>query len=185
MSTRRKKQTAGMRPAVSFDARCSGGGFLEQLLELAALVHLGHDVRASDEFAVDVELRDGRPVGVFLDALAYRGIFQHVHREKFVHAARAQDSHRVRRESALGEIGGAFHVEHDPVSGHLLSYNFLITHVFYKFPSETVNNYFIGWEGAPSNRPPETRSWPARSRRVAACANPWAARSTRAQAPCR
>ena len=40
------------------------------VLQLAGLVHLHHDVRAADELAVDVELRDRRPVGVVLDALA-------------------------------------------------------------------------------------------------------------------
>ena len=42
----------------------------QHLLQLAALVHLHHDVRAADELAVHVELGDGRPVAVFLDALA-------------------------------------------------------------------------------------------------------------------
>ena len=42
----------------------------QQLLEFTALVHLRHDVRTPDEFTLDVELRDGRPLGVFLDALA-------------------------------------------------------------------------------------------------------------------
>ena len=32
----------------------------QHLLQLTALIHLGHDVRTADEFAVDVELRDGR-----------------------------------------------------------------------------------------------------------------------------
>ena len=34
----------------------------ERLGELAGLVHLGDDVAAADELAVDEELRDGRPV---------------------------------------------------------------------------------------------------------------------------
>ena len=33
-----------------------------QFLQLAALVHLHHDVRSADEFALHVELRDRRPV---------------------------------------------------------------------------------------------------------------------------
>ena len=55
----------------------------EQFLQFAGLVHLFHDVRAADEFALDVELRDGRPVGVVLDALADVRILQHVDVKKF------------------------------------------------------------------------------------------------------
>ena len=35
---------------------------VEQLLQLALLEHLADDVAAADELALDVELRDGRPV---------------------------------------------------------------------------------------------------------------------------
>ena len=38
--------------------------FFEQGLELAGLEHLHHDVRSADEFALHVELGDGRPVGI-------------------------------------------------------------------------------------------------------------------------
>ena len=41
-----------------------------ELLQLARLEHLARDVAAADELALDVELRDGRPVGIVLDALA-------------------------------------------------------------------------------------------------------------------
>src|SRR5690606_14722995 len=42
----------------------------EEALKLARLEHLAHDVAAADEFALDVELRDRRPAGIVLDALA-------------------------------------------------------------------------------------------------------------------
>src|SRR5256885_1258423 len=42
----------------------------QQLLQLARLVHLHHDVRAADELALHVELGDRGPVAVVLDALA-------------------------------------------------------------------------------------------------------------------
>jgi hypothetical protein len=64
-------------------------------LQLARLVHLHHDVRAADEFAVDVELRDGRPVGEVLDALADLLILQHVDGFQVVDAAGLEDLHRA------------------------------------------------------------------------------------------
>ena len=42
----------------------------EHLFEIAVLMHFGDDVAAADEFAVDKDLRNGRPVGVFFDALS-------------------------------------------------------------------------------------------------------------------
>ena len=38
-------------------------------MQLPTLVHLPHDVAATDEFALDVDLRDGWPVGERLNAL--------------------------------------------------------------------------------------------------------------------
>src|SRR2546421_630957 len=43
---------------------------LEQALQFAGLEHLAHDVAAADELALHVELRNGRPAGIGLDALA-------------------------------------------------------------------------------------------------------------------
>ena len=40
--------------------------------------HLADDVAAADELALDVELRDGRPVGEALDALADAHVLEHV-----------------------------------------------------------------------------------------------------------
>ncbi len=40
----------------------------QQLLQLAALEHLHHDVGAADELALHIELGDRRPVAIFLDA---------------------------------------------------------------------------------------------------------------------
>ena len=42
---------------------------LNQLLKLATLKHLGHDVRAADKLTMDIELGNGWPIGVLLDAL--------------------------------------------------------------------------------------------------------------------
>src|SRR5688500_11541553 len=51
---------------------------VEELLELAGLVHLHHDVGAADELALDVELGHGRPVGIVLHALADLRILEDV-----------------------------------------------------------------------------------------------------------
>src|SRR4051794_40265307 len=72
------------RPPLSF--ACRPGGALrlrdlllvEQLLELAGLVHLHHDVGAADELALYIELRHGRPVRIFLHPLADLGILEDV-----------------------------------------------------------------------------------------------------------
>src|SRR5690606_39014601 len=53
---------------------------VDHLLQLARFVHLHHDVRATDEFALDVQLGNGGPVAVVLDALANLLVFQYVHR---------------------------------------------------------------------------------------------------------
>src|SRR5262249_51999777 len=55
---------------------------LQQALQLAGLEHLAHDIAAADEFALDVELRNGRPVGIGLDAVAQLVVLQDV--EPFV-----------------------------------------------------------------------------------------------------
>ena len=43
---------------------------VEQGLEFASLEHFTDDVAATDELALDVELGNGRPARIFLDALA-------------------------------------------------------------------------------------------------------------------
>ena len=51
---------------------------LNQLLQLATLKHLSHDVRAADKLTMDVELGDGWPIGVLLDTLAYALIIKDI-----------------------------------------------------------------------------------------------------------
>ena len=52
-----------------------GGDTFEHRFQLAALVHLAHDIATADKLATNVKLRDGRPVGEFLDAVTYRLVF--------------------------------------------------------------------------------------------------------------
>lgn len=51
--------------------RLSGRHFLEQFLQLAAFVHFRHDVRAADELPVDIQLRNGWPIGEVFDCLSH------------------------------------------------------------------------------------------------------------------
>src|SRR5262245_54551905 len=51
---------------------------VQQVAQLARAVHLAHDVAAADELALDVELRNGRPLTEVLDALAQRRVGQDV-----------------------------------------------------------------------------------------------------------
>ena len=55
-----------------------GGDTFEHRLQLAALVHLAHDVAAADELATHVKLRDRRPVAVLLDPVTDRLIRKHI-----------------------------------------------------------------------------------------------------------
>src|SRR5438270_2624981 len=74
----------------------------EELLELAGLVHLHHDVGAADELALDVELGNGRPVRIGLDTLPDLRVLEDVDRLER-HVQMVEDGDRARREAALGE----------------------------------------------------------------------------------
>lgn len=85
--------------------------------QFPSLVHLGDDVTAADEFAIDVELGDGGPVGVILDALPDLRIGQYIHRGEF-RPHRFEELHRLGREPALRRLRDPFHKENDGVGGH-------------------------------------------------------------------
>src|SRR5688572_14599657 len=92
---------------------------LEVLLELARLEHLGDDVGAADELALDVELWDGRPVRIGLDALAKFLVLQHIS-AVVVDPDIVEDLDDAAREAAHREIGRALHIEEHVVVLHLL-----------------------------------------------------------------
>ncbi len=113
-------QEKAARGAAVCEPAGRGSGFClaaEHLLEFARLVHLHHDVRAADELALHVQLRDGGPVAVFLDALADLLVFQHVHRGHGlgVHAAGLEDLDGAAREAAHREAGASLHEQQDVV----------------------------------------------------------------------
>src|SRR4029079_3083395 len=76
-STPRRGGAAVLWSSCSAPSSLSGFGD-QQLLQLAALEHLHHDVRSADEFAFDIELWDRRPIAILLDALADVRVLEHV-----------------------------------------------------------------------------------------------------------
>lgn len=66
----------------------------QQLLQLPVLVHVVKDVRTTNKFAVDVDLRDRGPVGVLFDPAAKLLVGEHIERfELFRHV------HALERQS--------------------------------------------------------------------------------------
>ena len=91
----------------------------EHAMQLARIEHRLHDVGTADELAIDVELRDRRPVAVVLDALADLVVGEHVD-GRVVVEQRVEPVDRGRREAALRPAARAFHEEHDAVRGEQL-----------------------------------------------------------------
>lgn len=84
------------------------------LLQLARLEHLADNVASPDEFALDVELWDRRPVRIFLDAVSERVVGQHV--DALVGDAEiVEDLDDLAGESALRKLRGSLHEENDVV----------------------------------------------------------------------
>src|SRR4030095_1538942 len=94
--------------------------FLEELLELAGLEHPADDVAAAHELALHVELRDGRPLAEFLDALAQLRVDQDVDAME-LHAELAQALDDGGREAALREHRSALHEQQHVVLGDLVT----------------------------------------------------------------
>src|SRR5437879_2189873 len=90
-----------------------------------------HDVGPAHKLSVDVELGDGGPIGVFLDALTDFRLLEHVDRKDMLDPAGLQDLHGVGGEAALRKLRGPFHIEYDRISGHLLLDAFLRVHVYF------------------------------------------------------
>src|ERR1051326_3963005 len=76
---------------------------VEKLGQLALLEHLADDVAAAHELALDVELRDRRPLREALDALADAHVVEHID-VLVVDAHVTQDLGDLSGEPALGKI---------------------------------------------------------------------------------
>ena len=84
--------------------------------EFARLEHFAHDVATADEFALHIELRDRRPIGEILDALANTFVFEHID-ALIGHAQMVENLHDLTGETAHRKIRRAFHEEHDIIAG--------------------------------------------------------------------
>ena len=80
------------------------------MLEFAALVHLDRDVTTADQLAIDIELRESRPIGIGLQRFAYFRILENIDVRE-LGLAGAQRAYGLGLEPALRKIGGALHIE--------------------------------------------------------------------------
>ena len=72
-------------------------------LQLAVFKHFLDNVRATNELALDIELRNGRPVRILLDPVMYGTVSQHVNGCK-TNFALLQDLRSQTGETTLREI---------------------------------------------------------------------------------
>ncbi len=106
---------------------------LEQVLQLAIVVHSSHDIAATDELALDVKLRESGPLRVdlrevyiqnsndinkperevnnfklvaYLSTLSDGRIFKNINGAE-ISTSGLQDAHGLATEAALGAVGGS------------------------------------------------------------------------------
>src|SRR5437016_930470 len=89
---------------------------VEELGQLTLLEHLADDVAATHELALDVELRDRRPLREAFDALADAHVLEHVD-VLVVDTHMTQDLSDLCREPALGKILVPLHEKDHVVAG--------------------------------------------------------------------
>ena len=93
---------------------------MDELMQLARLEHLSHDVAAAHEFALHIQLGNCWPVGKGLDAVANTHVVQNVHvLERY--SEMIEHLRDLRRKTALGKLRGALHEQHDVVAGDRLA----------------------------------------------------------------
>src|ERR1700759_4244876 len=115
----------------------------KQLLQLAGLEHLADDVATADELALDVELRNGRPVRIDLDAVAQVGGLQNV--EALVADADVvEDLHHLTGKTALRKLRRALHEKHDVVRLHFAVDEFLDAHLRFLIPASPLRSRLPG-----------------------------------------
>lgn len=114
-ATRTTKTIAGMSEPSPFSLCVCALGLCFNVGEKALTVD--QDVAATDEFAVDVDLGDGGPVRVLLDAFAQFLVFEAVERfeEFWFDALDLHDLDHGAREAAHGQIRRSLHKHHQRV----------------------------------------------------------------------
>src|SRR6202042_851745 len=103
-------------PGKSGRGRSSDGDALlgEQLLQFTGLEHFADDVATAAEFALDVKLRNGRPVRIGLDAVAQVGGFKNV-QALVADADVIEDLDHLSGKTALRKLRRTLHEQHDVV----------------------------------------------------------------------
>ena len=96
-----------------------GRGGVHQLLQLAVGVEFQGDVAPAHQLAVDVDLGEGRPVGVAGEVLEDLRVLQDIDVREG-NPALLQGGGGAHGEAALGELGGALHVDDHGVALDLL-----------------------------------------------------------------
>src|ERR1019366_3390539 len=91
----------------------------KQLLQLAGLEHLADDVAAADELALDVKLRNGRPVGIGLDAVAQIGGFEDI-QALIADPDVIENLHHLPGKTALRKLRRPLHKQYDVVRLHFV-----------------------------------------------------------------
>src|SRR6202021_2276452 len=111
---------SGARSNSGGSGRADGDALVgKKLLQLTGLEHLADDVATADELALDVKLRNGRPVGVGLDAVTQIGGLQDV--ETLVADPDViENLHHLPGETALRKLRCPFHEQHDVVRLHFI-----------------------------------------------------------------
>ncbi len=102
----------------------------EQLLQFAGLEHLADDIAAADELALDVKLRNGRPVRIGLDAVTQVGGFKNV-QALVADPDVIEDLDHLAGKTALRKLRRALHEQHDVVRLHFIVDELLDAHIFF------------------------------------------------------
>jgi hypothetical protein len=85
-------------------------GGLQQGGKFPLLMQFVNDVTASDEFSIDINLGNGRPIGILLDPIPDGRVNQDVHGLERI-AIGIQNLYGVGRKATLRGIGCALHVK--------------------------------------------------------------------------
>jgi hypothetical protein len=97
--------------------------------------HLANDVAAADELALDVELRDGRPLGIGLDSVSQVVRLEHV-QALIGHAEVIEDLHHLPGKPAHRELRRALHEQHHVVAFDLVVDELVDGHGIPRLPAE-------------------------------------------------
>src|SRR5690606_12972836 len=97
------------------DCSLSCPGLGQQGLEFATGQHFANDIGAADEFASNIQLGNGGPVGIFLNALTNFFVVKHVHSDELGSSCLEQRLNGATRKPALRKLGRALHEQHHGV----------------------------------------------------------------------